>query len=191
MRTTSWVSVIGAMALCLALAGCPSGTSTSIVPNVAGQTQTAASAAITGAGLTVGAVTQEYSDTVPVGQVISQDPDAGVSLAPGSPVSLLLSAATETVMLPGNVPLEMVWIPGGTFTMGTNDPLVYGYNQANPAHSVTITAFSMDKTHVSLAEYNAGRSNALRWASGGGSCSRSRSSSRRASPSSRRGPRSG
>ncbi len=47
------------------------------VPNVVGQTQAAAQAAITGAGLTVGTVTNQSSPTVPAGQVISQNPAAG------------------------------------------------------------------------------------------------------------------
>ncbi|NLF59459.1 MAG: PASTA domain-containing protein, partial [Candidatus Hydrogenedens sp.] len=42
------------------------------VPNVVGQSQAAAQTAITGAGLTVGTVTQQYSGTVAAGNVISQ-----------------------------------------------------------------------------------------------------------------------
>ena len=42
------------------------------VPNVVGMTQAAASAAMTGAGLTVGTVRQACSSTVPTGSVISQ-----------------------------------------------------------------------------------------------------------------------
>src|SRR6202035_2268356 len=56
------------------------------VPNVVGQTQSAASTAITGAGLSVGTVTTAISGTVPLGSVISQNPSAGTSVAPGSTV---------------------------------------------------------------------------------------------------------
>ena len=47
------------------------------VPNVVGQTQAAASSAITGVGLVVGTVTQQSSATVAAGSVISQSPAVG------------------------------------------------------------------------------------------------------------------
>src|SRR5207244_8258823 len=51
------------------------------VPNVVGQTQAAATSAITGAGLTVGTVTMQSSTTVASGRVISESPAAGTSRA--------------------------------------------------------------------------------------------------------------
>src|SRR4029079_5971763 len=51
-----------------------------------------ASTAITGAGLTVGAVTSQASDTVPVGSVISESPAAGTPVAVGSAVALVISS---------------------------------------------------------------------------------------------------
>ena len=54
-----------------------------LVPSVVGQTAASASAAILGAGLVVGAVSKRSSSTVPVGNVISQDPLGGVSLEAG------------------------------------------------------------------------------------------------------------
>ena len=62
------------------------------VPNVVGLSQAAAETAITGAGLTVGTVTNQNSDTVPSGDVISQSPAAGASVAPGSAVALVVSS---------------------------------------------------------------------------------------------------
>ena len=64
------------------------------VPNVTGQTQAAATSAITGAGLTVGGVTQQSSSTVASGSVISQSPAAGTSVASGSAVSLVVSSGS-------------------------------------------------------------------------------------------------
>jgi hypothetical protein len=61
------------------------------VPSVVGQTQSAAQNAITNAGLTVGAVTLEYNDSVPSEDVISQIPAAGTSVAPSIPVDLIVS----------------------------------------------------------------------------------------------------
>ena len=61
------------------------------VPNVVGLTQSAAQAAISGAGLTVGAITNASSTTVPAGQVIGQTPASGSSVSSGSAVALVVS----------------------------------------------------------------------------------------------------
>ena len=63
-----------------------------VVPNVEGLTQAAATAAITAAKLTVGTITQQNSNTVANGKVISQDPASGGSLVQGSPVNLVISS---------------------------------------------------------------------------------------------------
>ena len=60
------------------------------VPNVVGLTQAAASSAITAAGLIVGTVTQQSSNAVPSGDVISENPPAGTSVAAGSSVTNLV-----------------------------------------------------------------------------------------------------
>jgi beta-lactam-binding protein with PASTA domain len=64
------------------------------VPNVEGMTQDAASTAITEAKLTVGTVTQQTSNTVAAGKVISQDPASGGSVVQSSPVNLVISSST-------------------------------------------------------------------------------------------------
>src|SRR5207248_881817 len=61
------------------------------VPNVVGETQAAATSAISAAALTVGAVTQQSSTTVASGSVISQNPAAGADSARGSAVDLAVS----------------------------------------------------------------------------------------------------
>src|SRR5213082_1107738 len=66
------------------------------VPNVVGQTQAAATSAITGAGLTVGTVTRQSSTTVPSGNVIGQNPAAGAQSASGSAVDLVVSTGGGT-----------------------------------------------------------------------------------------------
>ena len=45
----------------------------------------------------------------------------------------------------------MVWIPGGEFTMGTDDPESYPYER--PAHRVRIDGFWMDATEVTNARF--------------------------------------
>ncbi|MEM8988181.1 MAG: PASTA domain-containing protein, partial [Pseudomonadota bacterium] len=62
------------------------------VPDVTGLSQSSASAALTGAGLVVGNVTNANSDTVPAGDVISQNPAGGSSVAPGTAVDLVVSS---------------------------------------------------------------------------------------------------
>jgi beta-lactam-binding protein with PASTA domain len=66
------------------------------VLNVVGNTQAAASSALTSAGLTVGTITQSYSSTVASGNVISQSPVSGTSVASGSAVSLKVSKGTRS-----------------------------------------------------------------------------------------------
>ncbi len=62
------------------------------VPNFVGQTQTAATSAITTAGLTVGTITAQRSDTVPGGTIISQSPLSGASVTSGTVVTLIVSS---------------------------------------------------------------------------------------------------
>jgi beta-lactam-binding protein with PASTA domain len=52
---------------------------------VEGLPQDAATTAISGAKLKVGTITQQTSNTVVSGKVISQDPASGSSVAEGSP----------------------------------------------------------------------------------------------------------
>lgn len=70
------------------------------VPNVVGQTQAAATAAITAAQLTVGVVTTAASATIPPGSVISQSPAAGTVVAEGLAVSLVISTGPSGISLP-------------------------------------------------------------------------------------------
>ena len=63
-----------------------------VVPNVVGMTQSAAQSAITAAGLGVGTVTQASSTTVAKGNVVSQDPAAGISVVLGTATSLVVSS---------------------------------------------------------------------------------------------------
>jgi len=87
-------SVAAGSAVDLVVSSGSSGPAPVVVPNVVGESEAAAEAAITGAGLTVGAVTTVASDTVPAGNVISQDPAAGTSVAAGSAVDLVVSSGS-------------------------------------------------------------------------------------------------
>ena len=68
------------------------------VPDVVGQTQAQAEVAVLAAGLVLGTITEVHSDTVPAGDVISQNPAAGTDVAEGTSVDLSVSL--------GPVPLE-------------------------------------------------------------------------------------
>ncbi len=70
------------------------------VPNVRGLTVPEAEAALAEAGLTAGAVTEEYSATVPAGRIIRQTPAAGTEVAPGSAVALVVSLGIAPVTVP-------------------------------------------------------------------------------------------
>lgn len=67
------------------------GTSVQTVPNVIGMTQSAAGAAITGAGLTLGHVSYIYSAGGPSGTVTGQAPAAGITAPAGSQVAITVS----------------------------------------------------------------------------------------------------
>ena len=63
----------------------------------------AAQSALTAAGLTMGAVTEEASVTVVAGQVLRQTPAAGTRVAPGTAVSLVVSSGVAMVAAPNVV----------------------------------------------------------------------------------------
>ena len=90
-------------ALCLLVAGCPFGLQTVTTPAVAGLTQAEAETAIADAGLSVGAVALEHSDTVRAGRVIRQDPLAGSEVEAGTPVDIVVSLGPARVTVPNVV----------------------------------------------------------------------------------------
>ena len=86
------------------------------VPNAAGMTQAAASMAITGAGLVLGAVTVQSSSTVAAGDVISQSPVAGTSVNVRSPESLVVCLVASSGPVPDAAiaaPTAVQWRSGG------------------------------------------------------------------------------
>jgi formylglycine-generating enzyme required for sulfatase activity len=74
-----------------------------VVPNVTGMTQAAAQASIVAASLVIGTVTQQYSNTIAAGLVISQTPASGAIVNVGSAVNLVVSKGPEG-------PAGMVWV---------------------------------------------------------------------------------
>ena len=70
------------------------------VPDVTGIAQTTAEANIVAAGLTVGTITVASSETVAVGDVISQNPTAGASVVHDFAVGLVISQGDTTPPIP-------------------------------------------------------------------------------------------
>jgi len=73
------------------------------VPNVVGDTQAAATTAIAGAGLKVGTLTQATNSTIPKGDVVSENPVAGMNVASGSAVALVISTGPVTHTVGGTL----------------------------------------------------------------------------------------
>ncbi|HEL9645172.1 TPA: Stk1 family PASTA domain-containing Ser/Thr kinase [Streptococcus suis] len=68
------------------------------VPNVVGKTQNSATQTLQDAGFKVGTITEDYSDTVASGLVISTDPEANTNLAKNGTVNLVVSKGAAIVM---------------------------------------------------------------------------------------------
>jgi beta-lactam-binding protein with PASTA domain/predicted Ser/Thr protein kinase len=71
------------------------------VPDLTGQTQTAAEAALTTAGLTVGAITPQVSASQTAETVLSQSPSPPATLPAGGKVNLVVAQAPKEVAVPG------------------------------------------------------------------------------------------
>ena len=109
------------------------------VPNVVGNTQSAANSSITGAGLVVGTVTTQASSTVSTGLVISESPAAGISVNSGSSVNLVVSSgpapppSTNRPDLTGSFP--------GLYTSNNGTVLHGTYQVKNIGTAATTTSF--------------------------------------------------
>ncbi len=89
---------------------------------------------------------------------------AGGCRRAGRPGSGMHSAASKKTAPPRTIVtaagVEMVLIPGGTFTMGSGR----GDEDEKPVHTVRLNAFYMDKTEVTQREYEAlMKANPSRW----------------------------
>ena len=70
------------------------------VPDVSGDSQSGAEAALTAVGLAVGTVTQQVSATQAAGSVLAQSPSAGSSVRTGSKVDLTVAKTSNEVAVP-------------------------------------------------------------------------------------------
>src|ERR1700674_1201560 len=128
-----WQWCLGACLACAILF--VSGCAKMAVPNVEGLTQDAATTAITAAKLMVGTVTQQTSNTVATGKVISQDPASGNSVAQGSSVNLVISSGPQMVTVPNvegltqdaaTTAITAAKLTGGTVTQQSSNTVATG-----------------------------------------------------------------
>ncbi|MFK7849920.1 MAG: PASTA domain-containing protein, partial [Akkermansiaceae bacterium] len=107
------------------------------VPNVVGLSQAAAESSIAGANLAIGTGTGAYSDTVPAGNVISQNPGGGSSIVVGSSVNLVVSLGAQLITVPNVTGLAQAsaesTLTGAGLTVGA---ITTSYNDTVPAGSV-------------------------------------------------------
>jgi formylglycine-generating enzyme required for sulfatase activity len=61
----------------------------------------------------------------------------------------------QTIMLPGDVPLELVWVPSGSFQMGRYTGEQDSDSREDPQHSVTVSCFWMGKYELTKAQWTA------------------------------------
>ena len=122
------------------------------VPSVIGMAQATAQSTITGAGLTVGTVTQLPSSSVPAGQVIEQNPASGIYVNEGAAVNLVVSLGLTTGVVPNVIgiaqSLAQSAITSAGFSVGAittqyHDTIPSGsVISQNPAAGATPTAGS-------------------------------------------------
>jgi eukaryotic-like serine/threonine-protein kinase len=74
------------------------------VPVLVGQAEPAAIALLIQDGLTPGTASEDFSATVPEGQIISQDPRAGTIVAAGTAVDYVVSSGPEPTAAPTEAP---------------------------------------------------------------------------------------
>jgi serine/threonine-protein kinase len=127
------------------------------VPDVVGESQTAAEGSLVNVGLAVGPITTLSSTSQSPGSVLSQSPSAGASSPAGSPVSLTVAQAPTEIAVPnvvGNNETQAAAALGGagfvprTATATTTDPSKVGVvlnqspgagQRASKGATVTIT----------------------------------------------------
>jgi beta-lactam-binding protein with PASTA domain len=134
------------------------------VPNVVGLTQATATTAITNAGLVVGNVTTENNANVPAGNVISQNPPANASVAPGSAVDLVVSSGP----VPNRAPIanagpnqdvnvgDTVTLNGNGSSDPDNDPLAFTWSFVSVPSGSTATLSNADTPTPSFVADKAG-----------------------------------
>jgi len=109
-----------------------SGKPQATVPDLTNLTQDEARTALADAGLLLGAVTPEPSTTAPSGDVIRQDPAAGVEVAKGSAVNIVVSSGSPSPSPSPSPTTSPVTIPN-----------VYGMDSTSATDTLTADGFDV------------------------------------------------
>ncbi|MEY3726139.1 MAG: hypothetical protein RI971_716, partial [Chloroflexota bacterium] len=80
-----------------------------VVPDIRGMSEADGIAALATAKLVRGATFSEYSDTVPAGELIQQNPRPGVQVASGTAVDIVVSLGPEPALSPSPSPSLADW----------------------------------------------------------------------------------
>ena len=83
------------------------GTEKIAVPDVSGKTKDEATSTLTRQGFAIGDVSEQTSDNIDSGKVISTDPSAGTEAPKGSVVNLVVSKGSDKVTVPNIVGLSL------------------------------------------------------------------------------------
>ena len=119
-----------------------SGKPQATVPDLTNLTQAAAQAALADAGLLLGAVTPESSTTVASGQVIRQDPTAGVAVVKGSAVNIVVSSGS-----PPPSPSPSPTASSSPTTSTVTVPNVYDMDATSATDTLTAAGFGVKQKH--------------------------------------------
>jgi sugar lactone lactonase YvrE/uncharacterized protein (DUF2345 family) len=85
------------------------------IPDVVGMTEAAAATVLTGTGLTVGAVSSEYSSSQPSGSVVGESPAAGTPASLGAAVALRISTGQAPPQTPNPLNFENNYFVTGDY----------------------------------------------------------------------------
>jgi len=121
------------------------------VPSFEGMSQSAAEAAILAANLSVGTVTEASSDSVAVGNVISQSPAAGIQVAEGARVDLVISTGPADTTVPGVVGLSQSDAEAAIIAAGLTVGTVTSANSDTVATGDVISQSPAGGTDVALS----------------------------------------
>ncbi len=74
-----------------------------------------------------------------------------------SPIDLTIKPCppVQTIYLPGDVPLELIWIPAGSFMMGKNDGEPDSDESEGPRHQVVLPGFWLGKNELTKRQWKA------------------------------------
>ena len=112
------------------------------VPSVVGKTQSEAQSTLANQNLKYN-VTTDYSDTVAEGQIISQNVDAGKTVAPGTTVTIVVSLGQKTVYYKSSKTVTMENATYATFKLTGNNGTIYASGSSAVDGTLTVTASDM------------------------------------------------